>query len=180
MAALSSNFVVGHLVSLTLPTATGGTGHVTYRLSPAMGNGLSFDGPTRTIAGTPQQAAEQATYTYTATDTNNNRVQLSVPLTVFNLHLMTWHRDDDTYRRIGDGAFVDAVYPRWSVLQYAGVEPREPITRTAGFRFQVRLPAHVGFQVGTTCTWPAAAPTATNTLQTPWIAPGQAFAFARC
>ena len=170
----------GQLVSVQLPAATGGAGHVTYRLSPAMGNGLSFDGPTRTIAGTPQQAAEQTTYTYTATDTNNSRVQLSVPLTVFNVHLLTWHRDDDTYRRIGDGVFVDTVYSRWSVLQYAGVEPREPITRTAGFRFQVRLPAHVGFQVGTTCTWPAAAPTSTDMLQTPWIAPGQAFAFARC
>ena len=170
----------GQLVSVQLPAATGGAGHVTYRLSPAMGNGLSFDGPTRTIAGTPQQAAEQTTYTYTATDTNNSRVQLSVPLTVFNVHLLTWHRDDDTYRRIADGAFVDAVYSRWRVLQFAGVEPREPITRAAGFRFQVRLPAHVGFQVGTTCTWPAAAPTATNTLHTPWIASGQAFAFARC
>ena len=170
----------GQLVSVQLPAATGGAGHVTYRLSPAMGNGLSFDGPTRTIAGTPQQAAEQATYTYTATDTNNSRVQLSVPLTVFNVHLMTWHRDDGTYRRIADGAFVDAVYSRWSVLEYAGVEPREPITRAAGFRFQVRLPAHVGFQVGTTCTWPAAAPTATDILQTPWVAYGQAFAFVRC
>ena len=170
----------GQLFSVQLPAATGGAGHVTYRLSPAMGNGLSFDGPTRTIAGTPQQAAEQATYTYTATDTNNNRVELSVPLTVFDLHLLTWHRDDNTYRRIADGAFVDAVYSKWSVLEYAGVEPRELITRTAGFHFQMRLPAHPGFQVGTTCTWPAAPPTSTDMLQTPWIAYGQAFAFVRC
>ena len=170
----------GHLISVQLPAATGGSGHVTYTLSPALGNGLSFDGPTRTIAGTPSQAANQATYTYTATDAKKNTVKVSVPLTVFNLHLMTWHRDDDTYRRIGDGAFVDAVYSRWGVLEYAGVEPREPITRTDGSRFQVRLPAHPGFQVGTTCTWPAKAPTTTKTLQSPWIAIGQAFAFARC
>ena len=112
----------GQLVSVQLPAATGGAGHVTYRLSPALGNGLSFDGPTRMIAGTPQQAAERATYTYTATNADNNTVEVSFPLTVFNLHLMTWHRDDDTYRRIADGAFVDAVYPRWSVLQYAAVD----------------------------------------------------------
>jgi len=179
-AVAAQVYRAGQLVSVQLPAATGGSGHVTYTLSPAPGNGLSFDGPTRTIAGTPSQAANQATYTYTATDAKKKTVAASVPLTVFDLHLMTWHRDDDTYRRIGDGAFVDAVYSRWGVLEYAGVEPREPITRTDGSRFQVRLPAHPGFQVGTTCTWPAKAPTTTKTLQSPWIAIGQAFAFARC
>ena len=180
VAALSSNFVVGHLVSLTLPTATGGTGHLTYRLSPAMGNGLSFDGPTRTIAGTPQQAAEQATYTYTATDTNNSRVQLSVPLTVFNVHLMTWHRDDDTYRRIADGAFVDAVYPRWSVLQYAGVEPREPITRTAGFRFQCGCRPMWGFKWARRVPGRRRRPLPPTRCKRRGLLPGRPSAFARC
>ncbi len=170
----------GHLVSVQLPAATGGSGHVTYTLSPALGNGLSFDGPTRMIAGTPSQVANQATYMYTATDAKKNTVTASVPLTVFDVHLVTWHVDDRTARRIADGAFLDAVYPHWYVLAYAGVEPREPTARTDGHQFQIRLPAHPGFKPGRRCTWPAAAPTSTETLQTPWIAIGQAFAFARC
>ena len=179
-AVAAQVYRAGHLISVQLPAATGGSGHVTYTLSPALGNGLSFDGPTRTIAGTPSQAANQATYTYTATDAKKNTVEASVPLTVFNVHLVTWHVDDKTIRRMADGAFLDAIYPHWYVLAYAGVEPREPIARTDGHQFQIRLPAHPGFKPGWTCTGPAAAPTSTETLQTPWIAVGQTFVFARC
>ena len=54
--------------ALTLPEASGGDGALTYSLSPALPAGLSFDAATRTISGTPTEAAESSTYTYTATD----------------------------------------------------------------------------------------------------------------
>ena len=51
---------------LTLPAASGGSGGVTYRLTPAV-PGLRFDTATRTLSGTP---SAEGTYTmaYTATD----------------------------------------------------------------------------------------------------------------
>ena len=56
------------ITALTLPQATGGSGVITYSLSPALPDGLSFDAKTWTISGTPTAASAQATYRYTATD----------------------------------------------------------------------------------------------------------------
>ena len=56
------------ITTLTLPQATGGSGSLTYALSPALPTGLSFDASARTISGTPTVTSAQATYRYTATD----------------------------------------------------------------------------------------------------------------
>ena len=71
-------FVVGQRVEgLVLPEASGGTAPLTYSLSPALPAGLAFDAATRTIAGTPQTAAETA-YTYTVTDANGASASLAL------------------------------------------------------------------------------------------------------
>ena len=54
--------------TLTLPEATGGSGALTYALSPSLPAGLSFDATARTITGTPTETSASATYRYTATD----------------------------------------------------------------------------------------------------------------
>ena len=56
------------ITTLTLPQATGGSGSITYGLSPSLPSGLSFDASVRTISGTPTATSTQATYRYTATD----------------------------------------------------------------------------------------------------------------
>ena len=56
------------ITTLTLPQATGGSGSITYSLSPSLPNGLSFDASARTITGTPTATSNQATYRYSATD----------------------------------------------------------------------------------------------------------------
>ena len=64
-------YTVGAAISeLTLPSATGGTGTLTYHLTPAV-PGLSFTPGTRTLTGTPTTAG---TYpmTYTVTDASSN------------------------------------------------------------------------------------------------------------
>ncbi|MYC70849.1 MAG: T9SS type A sorting domain-containing protein [Gemmatimonadetes bacterium] len=71
-------FVVGQRVEgLVLPAASGGTAPFTYRLSPALPAGLTFDAVARTIAGTPLVAAETV-YTYTITDANGATASLSL------------------------------------------------------------------------------------------------------
>ena len=61
--SLGSNGVV-------LPAANGGNGMVTYSLTPALPNGLSFNAATRTITGIPSALASATTYTLTATDSD--------------------------------------------------------------------------------------------------------------
>ena len=59
--------------TLTLPAAARSgasttVGVITYSLSPALPDGLTFDATARTISGTPSETAAAATYTYSATD----------------------------------------------------------------------------------------------------------------
>ncbi len=63
----AKTYTVGMAVSEPLPMATSGTG-VTYSLSPAAWNGLTFNAGTRLLSGTPA-AAMSATFTYGATNT---------------------------------------------------------------------------------------------------------------
>ncbi len=55
------------IAGLTLPTASGGTGTLSYSLS-GMPSGLAFDADTRVLSGTPDAVQAATTYTYTATD----------------------------------------------------------------------------------------------------------------
>ena len=54
--------------ALTLPQATGGQGIVSYTISPALPDGLSFDIKTFAVSGTPTTASASATYRYQASD----------------------------------------------------------------------------------------------------------------
>ena len=55
------------ITPLILPEALGGTIPLSYALTPALPNGLSFDANTRRLTGTPTVEAATA-YTYTVTD----------------------------------------------------------------------------------------------------------------
>ena len=67
---------------MTLPAASGGNAPLTYSLSPALPNGLSFNATTRAITGTPTAAQEATTYTYTATDDDGDAMSLAFSITV--------------------------------------------------------------------------------------------------
>ena len=58
--------------TLTLPTATGGNGTLTYSLAPTLPNGLSFDPGNRQITGTPTTAQAATPYTYKVVDSDTN------------------------------------------------------------------------------------------------------------
>jgi hypothetical protein len=51
------------IAPVTLPLVTGGTGSLTYSLSPDPPAGLVFDPETRTLSGTPTAVAAATVYT---------------------------------------------------------------------------------------------------------------------
>lgn len=57
------------------------------------------------------------------------------------------------------------------VLGYAFTWIDDPLIRADHnrFRFSLRLPARTGLQVGQACAWPAAGPTDTSTVSSPWV-----------
>ncbi len=71
--------------SLTLPAATGGTGALTYSLTPDLPAGMTFDSATREIAGTPWNNRVDTTYTYTVEDEDGDRASLTFLAKFFGL-----------------------------------------------------------------------------------------------
>ena len=70
------------MAPVTLPAASGGSGTVSYALAPQLPAGLAFEATTRAVSGTPQVAAETASWTLTATDENEASATLTVTITV--------------------------------------------------------------------------------------------------
>ena len=68
------------IAALTLPAATGGDGDLTYSLSPDV-PGLSFDGATRQLTGTPSTAGTYG-MTYAATDSDGDADSRTFTVTV--------------------------------------------------------------------------------------------------
>ncbi len=63
-------YIVDTAVDVTLPVATGGTGTISYTLTPQLPTGLVFTAADYTITGMPSVLAEAQTYTYTAHDSD--------------------------------------------------------------------------------------------------------------
>ena len=69
------------ITALTLPTATGGNGAITYTLTPAI-PGLTLNPTSRVLSGTPTAAATTAAHTYTASDADDDTVTLTFNVVV--------------------------------------------------------------------------------------------------
>ena len=168
--SLTSILLVGQRESGTLPAASGGSGALTYQLAPVVGNGLSFDGTTRLLSGTPQMATNRTTYTYTVTDAANRSAQIPLHLTVFDVRV----------RVAQDYEFKPLANSTWRVFDIALVAMRETgFSRSDGHQVRLRLPASTGFEFGRTCQTHAA-PTATTVLASPWVKPNRGFDLVRC
>ena len=66
--------------SLTLPTADGGDGTLTYSLT-GLPAGMTFDAGTRALGGTPSEAGDFS-LTYTATDEDGDQASFAIAITV--------------------------------------------------------------------------------------------------
>ena len=73
---------VGAAVFEELPQAMGGDGTLAYLLVPALPPGLTFDGVARTLSGTPDELAAEATYTFTAMDADGDTAELKFSIEV--------------------------------------------------------------------------------------------------
>ena len=77
----------GQTFTIRLPTATGGTGAITYTLSPVLADELIFDTATRRIMVTPTAEEKMRTYTYTAEDRNGALAAQTFTITIKPLEL---------------------------------------------------------------------------------------------
>ena len=155
-------YQVDNSVNLLLPAATGGSGELTYSISPTMGNGLTFNSSTRTVKGESTFAADTVTYTYTVTDAKGETDQLSFTITAFNVRV-----------RI-DGKRLEKF--EWSVLEYEQAIMRASRQRANRYQFRLQVPQNTGFQVNSTvCKWEA-----TGSGLTEWMNGNATFGLVRC
>ncbi|NEI69225.1 autotransporter domain-containing protein [Rhizobium lusitanum] len=82
-AVASTSLTTGHAAtSFTPVTGSGGTGTLSYAVSPSLPSGLSFSTATGTVSGTPTAASGATTYTVTVTDINGATASATFGLTV--------------------------------------------------------------------------------------------------
>ena len=72
------------ITALTLPGATGGDGDLVYSLTPALPAGLELNTGTRMLTGTPTSTQNSTQYTWTATDEDGDKVELTFAIAVTN------------------------------------------------------------------------------------------------
>ena len=70
---------------VTLPEATGGYGDVTYAITPTLPQGLVFAPDTRELSGTPTEVVPSTEFTYSATDNDNTKEELTFSITVASI-----------------------------------------------------------------------------------------------
>ncbi len=75
-------WTVGVAIHMSLPAATGGNPPLTYRLSPELQSGLTFDAAARTISGTPTAVQSATTYVYSATDDDDDTASIQFQASV--------------------------------------------------------------------------------------------------
>ena len=69
------------ITALTLPTATGGDGSLTYALSPALPSGVSKNA-SHEVSGTPTGHQTATTYTWKATDADGDTAELTFTIAI--------------------------------------------------------------------------------------------------
>ena len=150
------------ITPLTLPSATGGSGGLTYSMST--GNGLTFYSSTRILSGTPTAAAGTVGYTYTVTDSAGRKAYLAFTVTVFDIAVEL----HDLSILVPDGTSLED--GKWGVMDHARVTMQDALpSRTEDYEFQLQARADAGFQMGRReCDWSSPA----SLQESPWVSSG--------
>ena len=169
--SVSLVFRAGWHATTTLPEAKGSSGSTTYSLSPAMGNGLTFDPQTRSVSGNAYNAADTAVYTYKAKD-GAREATIQVEVTVFDILVAIRVGKN----RKGTQSLSES---HWGVFHSDNVYVFDAARRSdlSRFEFRIGIPGSVGFQTNTqTCRWPQPR----TPVWTAWTAIGESFKLVRC
>ena len=139
----------------TLPEADGGDGALSYSLTPALPEGLSFDSSTRVISGTPAGSGEFA-MTYTAADEDGDQASFGFTINVqpatrtAKQNLLPTPRNLSVTRKQFSGTSALALNVSWDA----------PVHDQANLGYSLRYGAkgkgwvtpYLGFDSGTTST----------------------------
>ena len=98
-ADIDSDFETGERVNLTLPAATGGSGILSYDITPALPAGLSF--ADRVLSGSPSTAQPATEYEYQVTDERGASTTTRFDITI---------TDPDTAPSFGAATLDDRLY----------------------------------------------------------------------
>ena len=170
-------------VNTQLPAATGGVEPLKYTITPSMKNSLSFSTTTRTVSGTPGEAATTGTYTYKVTDAKGRTAQREFKVTVFNLEFKLFR--DQAYRHPAGLHWWQVMYvTRANFTDLSGI-------RTPDLMFQARVHANSGYQLENIkeyeprCEWTSGNATSTEAFESNWTRqhptfPYFAFYMLRC
>ena len=124
------------ITTLTLPAATGGSGALSYTLTPvgSIPTGLSFSASARTVTGTPAAGAAVASLTYTVTDAGGNADTLPVTIVV---------RPEPTITLAATSVTNQPVNTYTAVLD---AQPASDVTLTIRLAFNFVEPLPAGFE----------------------------------
>ena len=134
---------------LVLPAAEGGDGALAYALDPAPPAGLAFDAQTRTLSGTPAEAADAATWTYTATDadqTDPDSANLTFTITVATADATP---ADPVAPSFGGAALEDQAYALNAVIEPLVLPAAEGGEGALTYTLDPALPAGLAFDADT-------------------------------
>ena len=99
------SYTVGDEIRLlTLPEAAGGNGRLSYELGPEV-PGLTFDGATRSLSGTPR-IVDKYRMSYRVSDADENTEDSDADTLTFTIAVWRAPSMSDTYRGSGDQVFA--------------------------------------------------------------------------
>ena len=137
--AYTANMVI---TPLTLPTASGGTGSLTYTLMPDLPTGLDFDEDTRMVTGTPTTASTTATtYTYTVTNSTTGTALTAVLMFTITVNA----EGSPTFA----GAIEDQTYTENTAITPLTLPPATGETGPLTYSLTPALPADLEFDEDT-------------------------------
>lgn len=138
-------------VSVLLDAATGGTGPITYDISPTIGDGLTFYEEARAISGKPKSTTGEIPYTYTATDSSGAQASIELNITILAI---AFHLErPDGPKSDMNPSIVDR---HWRLLEWGliRIKNNSTIPINSDLLFRVRVPYATGLQMDNTlCRW---------------------------
>ena len=123
---------------LTLPTATGGNGALSYTLSPALPAGVARDAGSHEVAGAPTVTMDETVYTWTATDADGDAASVTFRVSVA----------EDVAPAFGDATVPDQAWTRNTAISVLTLPTATGGNGALSYTLSPALPAGVARDAG--------------------------------